>query len=57
MKSQHRFRMAGSCPYFDSVRSAKGLEGGNVPSRELSPRCNHCVHWQKGLCDLFLARR
>ncbi|MGI6588850.1 MAG: hypothetical protein ACOX2N_08815 [Peptococcia bacterium] len=50
------FRIAGGCPHFDSVRSARGLELGNVPSRDLVPRCNHCSYWQGGKCDLFLAK-
>jgi len=50
------FRMAGGCPHFDSVRSAKGIESSIVPSRDMMPRCSHCAHWQGGLCDLFLAK-
>jgi len=50
------FRIAGGCPHFDSVRSARGIEDGNVPSRDLKPRCNHCAYWQGGQCDLFLAK-
>jgi len=50
------FRMAGGCPHFDSVRSARGIESGIVPSRDMMPRCSHCAHWQGGLCDLFLAK-
>jgi hypothetical protein len=56
MMTVNFFRMAGGCPHFDSVRSARGLEAGSVPSRDIMARCNHCAYWQAGQCDLFLAR-
>lgn len=56
MMSATFFRMAGGCPHYDSVRTVKGLEAGNVPSRDNLRRCNHCVHWRSGGCDLFLIR-
>lgn len=51
------FRIAGGCPHYDSVRSAWGLELGNVPSRDFVLRCNHCSFWRGGQCDLFLAKK
>lgn len=50
------YRIASKCPYYESVRSARGLEMGLMESRDLSPRCDHCVFWLGGSCDLFLAK-
>ncbi|MDD4048755.1 MAG: hypothetical protein PHI90_08070 [Clostridia bacterium] len=44
------------CPHFESVRSVRGLELGRVPSKDFGTCCKHCMHWQGGQCDLFLAR-
>ncbi len=49
-------RIAGKCPQFESVRSARGIESGLLDTRDLSPRCDHCYYWAHGLCDLFQAR-
>jgi len=49
-------RIAGVCPLFESVRSARGIEMGLVHSRDLAPRCDHCAYWSGGACGLFLAR-
>jgi hypothetical protein len=49
-------RMGETCPHYDSIRAARGMEINSVPSRDITPRCKHCVHWQSGQCDLFLAR-
>ena len=35
--TENHFRIAGGCPHFDSVRSTRGIEDGNVPSRDLKP--------------------
>lgn len=50
------FRIAGRCPLYESIRTAKGLELGPMESRDLTPRCNHCSYWNGGSCDLMLAR-
>lgn len=53
---QEYFRIANKCPIFESVRSAKGIEIGNIHSRDLAPRCDHCSYWVGGRCELFLSR-
>lgn len=53
---ENYFRIAGTCPLFDSVRSARGIETGMLQSRDVAPRCDHCSLWSGGRCELFLAR-
>lgn len=50
------YRMASKCPHFESIRFARGLEMGNLPSKDMAPRCDHCAFWSGGSCDLFLAK-
>jgi len=49
-------RIAGKCPLFESIRSARGIESGLLDTRDLSPRCDHCAYYAGGMCDLFLAK-
>ncbi len=49
-------KMAHKCPQFESIRSAQGIMGSAEGTRTVAPRCDHCVHWIGGSCDLFLAR-
>lgn len=53
---QEYYRIAGKCPHYESVRSARGIESGMLDTRDLTPRCDHCAYWAGGSCDLFLAR-
>ncbi|MDX9871810.1 MAG: hypothetical protein RBT41_05270 [Clostridia bacterium] len=50
------FRVAARCPLFESIRNARGIDVGSVPSRDLTPRCNHCSFWAGGSCELFLSK-
>ena len=50
------YRMAAKCPLFESVRSARGIESGLLDTRDLTPRCDHCAYYARGMCELFLAR-
>lgn len=52
----HR-KIAYSCPKWESIQQAQGygisLANSSRPS---GPRCDQCVHWSGGTCELFLAK-
>ena len=56
MSLNHR-KIANSCPKFESIQLANGfglsLANASMPG---GPRCDQCIHWQGGTCELFLAK-
>lgn len=49
-------RIAGKCPHYESIRAPGGIEMGPVLTRELLPRCEYCLYWLGGNCQLFGAK-
>lgn len=59
MVGEHQYKgIACSCPKYESVQWVQGygLNLANVSSRPSGPRCENCVHWNLGGCELFLAK-
>lgn len=50
------YKMASKCPHYESIRSSQSNIDYVSETRAVAPRCEHCVHWLEGSCDLFLAR-
>ncbi|MFZ7101710.1 MAG: hypothetical protein ACOWWO_03500 [Peptococcaceae bacterium] len=58
MSREHQYkRIAYSCPKYESIQQAQGygLSLANL-SKPTGPRCEHCIHWNSGSCELFLAK-
>jgi len=49
-------RIADACPEFESVGLAQGygVSLANVSGME-SPRCDNCINWAEGDCEIFHA--
>ncbi|MDK2824644.1 MAG: hypothetical protein PWQ67_2133 [Clostridia bacterium] len=59
MKENYSYRrIAYSCPKYESILQAQGfgISLANMSSRPFGPRCDQCVHWNGGSCELFLAK-
>lgn len=52
----HHEKIASRCPRYESIRSAQGYGVSWLNTRDYKPRCDQCVFWYGGTCDLFLAR-
>ena len=50
-------KIAGSCPKWETMQGANGY-GVSLAnsSRPHGPRCDQCVHWFGGSCEIFLAK-
>ncbi|MFZ5945537.1 MAG: hypothetical protein ACOYVD_15650 [Bacillota bacterium] len=59
MRQEHSYKnIAYSCPKYESIQQAQGfgISLANIASRPSGPRCEQCIHWNSGGCELFLAK-
>ena len=50
-------RIAGSFPKYEAIQEANGFGISLASSsRPHGPRCDQCVHWYGGSCEIFLAK-
>ncbi len=56
LTQQQLVLLAENCPEFASVSLAQGygVSLANVSGRE-NPRCDNCINWAQGDCDIFKA--